>query len=101
MKGRKAPMAVIALCCTFAAGAAFANDDSQQPVTDTAITTKVKAELARDDNTKARNISVKTQNGIVRLSGKVDSAAEKQQAEQDASSIDGVVKIDNQLIVTR
>jgi hyperosmotically inducible protein len=101
MKARKASISAIALCCTFMAGAALADDDSKQPVADTVITTKVKAELASDDETKARNINVTTENGVVRLSGMVDSAAEKKQAEKNARSVEGVTKVDNQLTVKR
>jgi hyperosmotically inducible periplasmic protein len=102
MKASKASISAVALCCTFMAGAAFANDDdSRQPVTDTVITTKVKAELAAEDETKARNINVTTENGVVRLSGMVDSAAEKKEAEKEARSVEGVTKVDNQLTVKR
>lgn len=47
-------------------------------------TTKVKAELAKDRNTSAAEINVDTRKGIVTLRGTVDSAVEKQKAEQDA-----------------
>lgn len=86
----------------FVAGGAFANDPkSGQPLTDTMITTKVKTELAKDDETKARHINVTTKNGVVRLSGLVDTAAEKQKAEEDVKNIEGVMSVDNQLTVKR
>jgi hyperosmotically inducible protein len=100
MKARKASISAIALCGMFVAGAAFA-DDSKQPIADTVITTKVKAELAAEDETKARNINVTTENGVVRLSGMVDSAAEKKEAEKEALSVEGVTKVDNLLTVKR
>jgi hyperosmotically inducible protein len=87
-----------------AASAAWANDPntkSSQPVTDTVITTKVKTELAKDDQTKARHIDVETKDGVVHLSGLVDSDMEKQKAEADAQSIDGVISVKNSLKVKR
>ena len=80
-----------------AGGAASAK--SSQPVTDSLITTKVKAELIKDRDTKARHIDVDTQNGVVVLKGTVDSATEKQKAEQDARRVKGVLKVTNELSV--
>jgi hyperosmotically inducible protein len=98
-------LSITAMAATliFAAGSAFANEgmNSDQPVADTVITTKVKSELAKDDQTKARHINVTTKNGIVKLSGAVDSSTEKQKAEADAKTIEGVVSVDNQLTVKR
>lgn len=100
MNVRKASVAAIAASLLFTAGGAFAgNEGSNQPVTDTVITTKVKAELIKDDTTKARHINVTTKKGVVTLSGTVDSATEKDQAAQDAQKIEGVVSVDNQLSV--
>jgi hyperosmotically inducible protein len=84
------------------AGAAFADDTSMksdQPVTDSYITTKVKAELAKDSTTKARHIHVTTKDGTVILKGMVGSDAEKQKAEQDASGVKGVSHVENDLSV--
>jgi len=101
MNGKKVLIAATAACWAFAAGGAFANDmgKSDQPITDSVITTKVKAELTKDKTTKARDIHVKTQDGVVMLSGTVDSATEKQKAEQDARGIKGVVDVHNDLSV--
>jgi hyperosmotically inducible protein len=84
------------------AGVAFADDTSMksdQPVTDSYITTKVKAELAKDSTTKARHIHVTTKDGTVMLTGMVGSDMEKQKAEQDASKISGVANVENGLTV--
>jgi hyperosmotically inducible periplasmic protein len=86
----------------FVAGAAYADDTSMksdQPVTDSYITTKVKAELSKDSTTKARHIHVTTKDGTVMLKGMVGSDAEKQKAEQDASGIKGVAHVDNELTI--
>lgn len=75
------------------------NMKSDQPVTDSYITTKVKAELAKDTATKARHIHVTTKDGNVILKGMVASDEEKQKAEQDATGIKGVTHVDNQLTI--
>lgn len=101
MTGRKLLIAATAACLALATGGAFANDEvkSNQPVSDSAITTKVKAELAKDRDTKAKDIHVETKNGVVHLNGAVSSMAEKDKAEQDARSIKGVVDVENKLRV--
>ncbi|MGO1068714.1 BON domain-containing protein [Lysobacter sp. CA199] len=72
---------------------AAASNDSAQPVSDTWITTKVKAELVASSDVPGSDINVETVNGVVKLSGSVD----KTQADKAASiarNIDGVKKVD-------
>jgi len=100
MRGKKVWIAATAVSLAFAAGTAFAQDStmkSDQPVTDSYITTKVKAELAKDTTTKARHIHVTTKDGVVILKGNVNSDAEKAKAEQDASGVKGVSHVENDL----
>jgi hypothetical protein len=66
---------------------------------DSYITTKVKAELAKDSTTKATHIHVTTKDGIVKLKGSVSSDDEKQKAEQHASAVKGVSRVENDLTV--
>ena len=54
-----------------------AQNDSSQPVTDTWITTKVKADLLATENVSGLDIKVETVDGVVTLSGAVDSQAQK------------------------
>ena len=70
-----------------------------QTIDDSVITTKVKAKLIDDPVTKAHQISVETFKGTVQLSGFVDSAASKSQAENIAKSVDGVHHVKNSLVV--
>ena len=72
---------------------------SDQPMKDSYITTKVKAELAKDQGTKAREIHVTTKDGVVSLTGLVTSKAEKELAEQDAKRVKGVLDVRNDLTV--
>ena len=101
MTGRKLLIAATAACLALATGGAFANDEgkSAQPVSDSVITTKVKAELAKDRDTKAKDIHVETKNGVVKLNGAVTSMAEKDKAEQDVRGVKGVVDVKNNLRV--
>lgn len=83
----------------FAVSSAYADVDSNHPVKDSYITTKVKAELAKDKGTSARHIHVTTKDGIVMLDGTVASEAEKELAEKDAKRVDGVAGVHNGLVV--
>jgi hyperosmotically inducible protein len=68
--------------------------DSDQPVDDTWITTKVKASLLADDETAGTRIEVETNNGVVALSGNVESQAEIDAAKRIVGGIEGVVDVD-------
>ena len=94
-------VAVAALALTSAVAWADNPDmmKSHHPVKDSYITTKVKAELAADHDTKAREIHVTTKDGIVTLRGVAASSAEKDRAEHDAMRIKGVKSVDNQIKV--
>ena len=64
---------------------------------DTTITTAVKNKLAADPTTSAAKIDVDTSNGVVTLSGKVPTAAEKSEAERIARNTQGVRQVVNNL----
>lgn len=68
-----------------------------QAVDDGAVTAQVKAKLIEDPVTKAHQINVETQNGVVQLSGFVDSTESKARATELARSIDGVAEVKNDL----
>jgi osmotically-inducible protein OsmY len=67
--------------------------------TDAGITTNVKTKLAADDTVKAYQVDVDTRNGVVTLSGSLESAAAKEQAIQIARQTDGVRDVIDQLHV--
>ncbi|MCC2636444.1 MAG: hypothetical protein K0Q68_163 [Moraxellaceae bacterium] len=60
---------------------------------DSWITTKVRSSLLADPITKGMNIGVKTMEGVVSLSGQVDTQAEYDRALQLASGIKGVKRV--------
>jgi hyperosmotically inducible protein len=66
-------------------------------VDDSVVTTKVKAALVAEPATKARDITVVTRDGIVQLSGFVDSATEKSTAAEVAQGVNGVKEVRNDL----
>jgi hyperosmotically inducible protein len=99
MKRNYVAVLVAAAMAVTAAGAHADDVKSDQPVKDSFITTKVKAELAKDKGTKAHDIHVTTKDGVVMLDGTVSSQAEKELAEQDAKKIKGVVSVHNGLTV--
>lgn len=68
--------------------------ESDQPVTDTWITTKVKSELATTDGVKSMDISVKTIDGVVTLTGVLDTDLAVKKAVAAAKSIKGVRDVD-------
>lgn len=69
--------------------------DSNQPVSDTWITTKVKSELATTDGVESSDISVKTVNGVVTLTGVLASDIATKKAVAAAKSVKGVTQVDS------
>ncbi len=66
-------------------------------ITDTAITTKVKAKFIGVDRLKNSDISVSTANGVVSLTGTASNADAKSAAETIARSVDGVKSVEDNL----
>ena len=66
-------------------------------IDDGVVTTSVKTKLMEDSTTKAYQINVGTDNGIVQLTGFVDSTAMKTRAGEIARSVDGVKAVRNDL----
>jgi hyperosmotically inducible protein len=68
---------------------------SEQPMGDTWITTKVKAELLATEDVSGLEISVETVNGVVHLAGNVDSQSGIDRAVAVAERIEGVTRVDS------
>lgn len=75
------------------------SDTVGEVVDDGIVTAKVKAALISDPATKAHQINVTAERGVVHLGGFVNSAAEKARATEVARSIDGVRTVRNELDV--
>ena len=99
-------LAAAALALLFAGGTALAGVDdpktkagheageSDQPVNDTWITTKVKTSLLADEDVAGLQIDVETVNGVVTLRGDVASQAQIDEAKRIAAGIEGVTEVD-------
>lgn len=64
---------------------------------DAATTSEVKAKLLADDIVPSRNVKVETTDGVVQLSGTVESQAQSDRAESIAKAVDGVKSVKNDL----
>src|SRR6516165_2906760 len=73
--------------------------DRGRPHDDKTITKEIQAKLYHDITLKRRDISIIAQNGVVVLSGQVNSEDERASAERLAASVGGVKRVVNQLAV--
>jgi hyperosmotically inducible periplasmic protein len=77
-------------------GAPAALDEQRS---DSGITTRVQSKFFTDDEVRARDITVTTENQVVTLAGTVRSDTERQRALSLARSVDGVRSVEDQLTV--
>jgi len=68
-----------------------------QVIDDATVTASVKAKLAEDSTTKAHQVNVETQKGVVQLTGFVDSTTARARAGELARTVDGVAVVRNDL----
>ena len=80
---------------------AMSADKSEQPGTDTWITTKVKSELMTTKGIPSTDISVKTTNGVVMLVGVVDTKAQVMKSVAVTKAIEGVHRVDASALTSR
>ena len=75
----------------------------EQPAehSDAWMTLKVKGILAFHKNVSATSTEVNTQNGVVTLTGKADSEAQKQLTTEYAKDVDGVMEVHNNTMVAK
>jgi osmotically-inducible protein OsmY len=90
----------IGLLTTFLGCAATQKHESTgQYVDDSVITTKVKTAIFDETTLKTLQINVKTYQGVVQLSGFVDSAQSVIKAGEVARRVEDVKKVENDLVV--
>ena len=92
---RKASALVLGMSL-IAASVAWAGDGQKSDVT---LTASVKSALISNKATKASQINVETADGVVQLSGFVDSAAAKEAAVTTAKNVAGVKEVQNKLLI--
>ena len=73
------------------------NGSMQGYAGDAATTSEIKAKLLADDVVPSRKVKVETTDGVVQLSGTVDSQAQSDRAESIAKAVDGVKSVKNDL----
>jgi osmotically-inducible protein OsmY len=103
MKKRNIAIHFLVLLMLIAAFAACASTPTREStgeyVDDSVITTKIKSLLAQDDFLKSFQISVETYQGVVQLSGFVNSQQAVNKAGEIVRSVKGIKSIKNNLIV--
>lgn len=94
-----AGIAALVVLAAYVAGCKTSTSPGRQ-VDDAAIKTSVKAKLAADVKLSTlTNIEVNSTNGVVTLAGQVDNPEQKRMAADVARTVDGVVRVNNNLQV--
>ncbi|GBG13322.1 uncharacterized protein NMK_0868 [Novimethylophilus kurashikiensis] len=75
--------------------------ETKRVMSDSWITSKVKAALIKDEGMKGMKVGVKTFGGVVQLSGFVDTEEQIKQAEKIASGVEGVKSVKNSLVLKK
>lgn len=99
LKFRNILVAILMMAPAITAPTITTADETARSRSDAEITTRVKTALIRDDAAKASQINVETENGVVQLSGFVDSERVKSAATAATRSVSGVQEVRNELIV--
>jgi hyperosmotically inducible protein len=73
----------------------------KRATSDTMITSKVKGNLLKDEGLKSLKVSVKTNHGVVLLSGFVETEDQIKQAETIAKETEGVKSVKNSLLLKK
>jgi osmotically-inducible protein OsmY len=88
-----------ALVAPVAGYSADTTEKAKEFVEDATITTKVKAEFAKDKDVSVMHIKVDTDHGVVKLSGDAKSKEEADKAAAIAQGTKGVTSVDNDIHV--
>lgn len=74
-------------------------ENAAEALDDTVITTKVKEAILAEPGLKVLQITVDTTDGVVTLSGSVDSQQSSDRAKEIAGAVADVKSVENQLVV--
>lgn len=99
MKSKNIIAAVAVAFLAVACAGSDTRESTGEYLDDATLTAKVKTELLKSDDTSGLAITVETFKGTVQLSGFVDSEREKRRAEEIASKVKGVERVDNKITV--
>jgi osmotically-inducible protein OsmY len=73
----------------------------EEVVTEEALTAKIKSKMLLDDYVKGRTIKVDTKGSVVTLTGRVESAAERERAVRLAKETKGVTNVVDKLEIKK
>jgi hyperosmotically inducible periplasmic protein len=90
---------VLCVCAGLMTSAAPAQNGVPAKLEDAGTTARVKGVLITNKSTKAHQINVETQGGVVQLSGFVDSEVARQAAVAAARNVDGVKEVQDRLLI--
>ena len=93
--------AALALLLSVAGCTSMTGQSAGEYVDDSTITSSVKAKLVGEKAANLTRIDVDTTNRTVSLNGVVESPEQKRRAEQLASEVSGVRKVDNNLQIQK
>lgn len=99
LRNRTAVLFAVVAMLSVALGACRSTQPAKVQFDDSAITTSVKAAYIADDLVKALEVDVTTNEGIVMLTGRVDTRAESARAEKIARETNGVKGVRNMIKV--
>src|SRR6202158_6552210 len=91
----RSAVSAVALSAALLGGCAASptHESTGQYLDDTTITTKVKSELLGKEGLSSTDVSVKTDRGVVRLSGFAKSEEDRVRAGQIAQAVGGVRRV--------
>jgi hyperosmotically inducible protein len=75
------------------------HESAKEYVDDATITSRVKSRFAKDPSVSAMRIHVKTDKGVVILSGSAKNETERSEAERIAASVPDVKSVENNITV--
>ena len=96
---RLRPLAALALVAALSTGCASAGKSIRPATDDGGLSTRVRTVLLNDPQVAGGNISVTASNGVVTLSGRVRSEAERDRAVALARQTSGVSDVRSELAV--
>jgi osmotically-inducible protein OsmY len=91
--------AAVVMAVVMAIGACTTTQSPGRQVDDNAIHAAIKAKLTADRFSNIVNVDINVTNGVVTLAGEVPNPQVRADAEKEARSVDGVVKVINNLQV--
>jgi osmotically-inducible protein OsmY len=82
-----------------AAGPAIAQQAVGAKIQDAELIAKIKTNLLRSPEVEGLDVNVDAKDGVVTLSGKAATTAERASAERIASTSEGVTKVENRIVL--